>query len=91
MITLRDVTLTVTNEVGLHARPAALFVKAASRYPDTRVEIIKDGTAQNAKSILGVLTLQVTQGTTILVRADGPHAEDVLSALQSLVARDFGG
>ncbi|HYM49564.1 MAG TPA: HPr family phosphocarrier protein [Candidatus Limnocylindrales bacterium] len=86
---MADITLTITNEVGLHARPAALFVRAASRYPDTRVEIIKNGRAQNAKSILGVLTLQVTRGTTIQVRADGPHADDVLKSLHDLVVSGF--
>lgn len=76
--------------MGLHARPAALFVQTANRYKDTRVELVKNGTVRDAKSILGVLTLGVTQGTTIVVRADGPHAADALTALQELAAHDFG-
>ena len=84
-----DINVTITNPVGLHARPATLFVQAASRYKDTRVEIVKDGIVRDAKSILGVLTLGVTQNTTIKVRADGPHADDVLAALRELVRHDF--
>jgi len=66
-----------------------LFVQTASRYKDTRVELVKNGTVRDAKSILGVLTLGVTQGTTIVVRTDGPHAAEVLTALQELAAHDF--
>jgi phosphocarrier protein HPr len=81
--------LTITNKVGLHARPAALFVQTAARFRDTRVEVLKDGMARDAKSILSVLTLGISQGTTITVRADGPQAEAALTALADLVNRDF--
>ena len=81
--------LTITNKVGLHARPAALFVQTAARFRDTRVEVLKDGLIRDAKSILSVLTLGVSQGTTITVRADGPQAEAALTALADLVNRDF--
>ncbi|HEY8737055.1 MAG TPA: HPr family phosphocarrier protein [Candidatus Dormibacteraeota bacterium] len=81
--------LTITNKVGLHARPAALFVQTAARFKDTRIDVVKDGTVRNAKSILNVLGLGVSQGTTIVVRAEGPEAEAALAALSDLVARDF--
>jgi len=81
--------LTITNKVGLHARPAALFVQTAARFKDTRVEVLKDGVPRDAKSILNVLALGVTQGTTIVVRAEGPHAGDAIAALSDLVDRDF--
>ncbi len=81
--------LTITNKVGLHARPAALFVQTAARFKDTRVEVLKDGVPRDAKSILSVLSLGVTQGTTIVVRAEGPHAGDAIAALSDLVDRDF--
>ena len=51
---------------------------------------MKDGTVRDAKSMLGVLTLGVSQGTTIMVRADGPHADEAIAALSDLVDRDFG-
>lgn len=81
--------LTIMNKVGLHARPAALFVQTAARFKDTRVEVLKDGAARDAKSILSVLTLGVSQGTTITVRAEGPQAEAAIDALTELVGRDF--
>ena len=82
--------LTITNKVGLHARPAALFVQTAARFKDTRIEVLKkDGVPKDAKSILNVLSLGVTQGTTIVVRAEGPHAVDAIAALSDLVDRDF--
>lgn len=81
--------MTITNKVGLHARPAALFVQTAARFKDTRIDVVKDGTVRNAKSILNVLGLGVSQGTTIIVRAEGPDAEAALAALSDLVARDF--
>jgi phosphocarrier protein len=82
--------LTIMNKVGLHARPAALFVQTAARFKDTKVEVLKDGVSRDAKSILNVLALGVTQGTTIVVRAEGPHADDAIAALSDLVDRDFG-
>ena len=81
--------LTIMNKVGLHARPAALFVQTAARFKDTRVEVVKNGAARDAKSILSVLTLGVSQGTTITVRAEGPQAEAAITALTELVDRDF--
>jgi len=82
--------LTITNKVGLHARPAALFVQTAARFKDTKIEVVKDGTVRDAKSMLGVLTLGVSQGTTIMVRAEGPQADEAIAALSDLVDRDFG-
>lgn len=87
---LAERQLTITNKVGLHARPAALFVQTAARFKDTRVQVVKNGDARDAKSILSVLTLGVSQGTTITVRADGPQAEAAIAALSDLVDRDFG-
>src|SRR3989440_12534912 len=81
--------LTITNKVGLHARPAALFVQTAARFKDTRVEVVKDGAVRDAKSILSVLTLGVSQGTTITVRAEGPQAEAALAVLTDVVDRAF--
>ena len=80
----------IINRLGLHARPAALFVQTAARFKDTKIEVVKDGTVRDAKSMLGVLTLGVSQGTTILIRADGPQADEAIAALSDLVDRDFG-
>jgi phosphocarrier protein HPr len=86
-----EVSLTITNEVGLHARPAALFVQTAARFKDTKIQVVKEGQTRDAKSILGVLTLKVSKGTTIVVRAEGAQADEALAALEDLVTHDFNG
>jgi phosphocarrier protein HPr len=81
-------TVVVGNPQGLHARPADLFVKLASRYQSTIV-VIKDGERVDGKSILAILTLAAVQGTQLRIEANGPDAEDALTALAELVLRDF--
>lgn len=74
----RNVTL--TNEVGLHARPAALFVKAAGQF-DAGVTITKGESSANGKSLLSLLKLDVRQGDAITIATDGEDAHDALDAL----------
>lgn len=83
-----EITLTVTHEVGLHARPAALFVKKAGQF-GADVRVSHDESEVNAKSILQVLTLGVEQGAVITVRAEGEDASEALEALRTLVESDF--
>ena len=86
------VEIAVQHSVGLHARPASLFVKSAARFPcgvSVR-NVTAQGKAVNAKSILSVLTLGVQKGHTIEIVADGPQAEDALTCLQELVSSNFG-
>jgi phosphocarrier protein HPr len=86
-----EVVLRLTNTVGLHARPAALFVQTAARFNETNIRIVKGDQVRDAKSILQVLTLGVGPGTSITIQADGPEAEEALAALADLVERDFEG
>ena len=82
----------VQHKVGLHARPASLFVKSAAKFP-CRINVrnaTTDGAFVNAKSILSVLTLGVRQGHTIEIEADGPQADEALGSLQTLVLDNFG-
>ncbi len=84
-------TVTVASRSGLHARPAALFVKAATAQP-VRVRLrVGDGPAADARSILAVLALRVEHGTTVtLIAEDGAGAaEQTLDALAALLARDL--
>jgi phosphotransferase system HPr (HPr) family protein len=87
-----SITLTVANAVGLHARPAALFVKTAKEFPCTIT--LQNLTSQkpraNAKSPLSVLTQAVNQGNQILIEAEGESAEAALAALQKLIESNFG-
>lgn len=83
------IALTINNRNGLHARPAAMFVKTASRYrSDVWVE--KDGEKVNGKSIMGLMMLAAGKGSVLEVEADGEDAETVLADLKKLVETAFG-
>jgi phosphocarrier protein len=81
--------LTIVNRKGLHARATAKFVQCCDRY-DAVVTVTKDGETVGGSSIMGILTLGAAKGSTILVTAAGPQAEEVLSALAALVEDKFG-
>jgi catabolite repression HPr-like protein len=83
-----QITLKIRNKVGLHARPAALFVQEVNKY-HSEIQVKKDDQIVNAKSILSILTLGVNQGTTITVLAEGDDAEDALKAIQALSDANF--
>ena len=79
----------VNNPQGLHARPADLFVKTASRFA-SRVNVNKiDGEVVDGKSILSILTLAAVQGTELVIQADGLDAEAAADALVVLFEDDF--
>lgn len=84
-----EVTLIIKNKVGLHARPASLFVREASRF-HSNITVFYGENQANAKSILSVLTLGVNQGAQITIRAEGEDAEAALQALAALNASNFG-
>jgi phosphotransferase system HPr (HPr) family protein len=86
---MNSVQITIAHEVGLHARPAALFVQTAQKY-EAAITIDANEKTANAKSMLGILMLGVTQGTEIVVSADGPDEEEAISALKSLIENNFG-
>lgn len=79
----------ITNRLGLHARPAAEFVKLASRFNST-VFVEKDGLEVNGKSIMGVMMLAAEQGSQLTVRTVGDDAEAALAALVDLILKGFG-
>ena len=79
----------IVNKHGLHARPAAEIVKAASRFKSD-ITISRDDLEVNGKSIMGVMMLAAEYGASIILRATGPDADDALEALASLVASRFG-
>ena len=81
--------LLICNELGLHARAATKFVQIAGKFPcDVTVE--KDGHEVNGKSIMGVLMLVASKGSTIVVRGKGAQAADAVAALAKLVEDRFG-
>lgn len=79
---------TVANRLGLHARPAAVFVKLATSF-ESEVWVEKDGLEVNAKSIMGVMMLAAESGARLAIRALGSDAVDAVAALTDLVGRGF--
>ncbi|MBI1967486.1 MAG: HPr family phosphocarrier protein [Gemmatimonadetes bacterium] len=78
----------IVNPLGLHARPAAAFVKVASRFTSS-VEVGKDDLKVNGKSIMGVMMLAAEQGSSLYLRTEGDDAEAAMDALCALVADGF--
>jgi len=80
--------LVIANKLGMHARPAALFVKTAHRFT-SQVLVEKDGEVVNGKSIMGLMMLAAGPGSKITVAAEGEDASKAVSELESLLKRKF--
>jgi phosphocarrier protein len=87
---LVEAQLVIRNQLGLHARACALFVKTAARFK-SHVFVNRDDLEVNGKSIMGVMMLAAEEGATIKVRAEGEDERETLTALEELVAGKFGG
>jgi phosphocarrier protein len=87
-VTAVERVVAIVNPLGLHARPAAEFVKLAARFA-SEIQVEKDGMTVNGKSIMGVMTLAAECGSTLRIRAEGPDAEAAADALADLVSRGF--
>lgn len=81
--------LVIENRNGLHARPAALFVKTASRFR-AEVWVEKDEERVNGKSIMGLMMLAAGKGSVLKVTAEGEDAESVITELEALIRTRFG-
>lgn len=81
--------LEIVNEKGLHARASAKFVEVVEQF-DAEVEVMKDGMSVPGDSIMGLLMLAASRGTSIMVRVSGAQEDAVMSALAALVADRFG-
>ncbi len=79
----------IVNEKGLHARASAKFVEVVEAH-DAKAEVSKDGMTVSGDSIMGLLMLAASRGTTIEVETSGAEAETLADALQALVAGKFG-
>jgi phosphocarrier protein len=78
----------IVNRLGLHARPAAEFVKLAGRFR-SEIRVEKEGLEVDGKSIMGVLMLAAEHGSQLIIRAEGSDAEDAMAALVELVDGGF--
>lgn len=83
-----DKTVTIRNKLGLHARAAVKFVNLSNRFGSS-IKIVKDGDEIDGKSILGILTLAATQGTSIRLLVSGKDEEAAMAALVELIGNRF--
>jgi len=82
-------SVTVVNQLGMHARAAAKFVHLATRY-EARVKVARDRREMDGKSIMGILLLAAARGSTITISAEGADERDAVAALVALVESGFG-
>ncbi|MDR7123453.1 HPr family phosphocarrier protein [Pseudotabrizicola sp. 4114] len=86
---MADKTLSIINEKGLHARASAKFVEVVEAF-DAQAQVTKDGMTVSGDSIMGLLMLAASRGTSIEVRTTGAEADLLAEALCALVANRFG-
>ncbi len=86
---MAEMAVTITNRNGLHARPAAEIVRAASKFKSD-ISIVRDGLEVNGKSIMGVMMLAAECGSTLLLRASGPDEEQALREIATIIESRFG-
>ena len=82
-------TVTILNEQGLHARPASMFVKAASKFKST-VSIVHGTGVANAKSIINIMSLGLKKDEEIKIITEGTDEKEAMEALVNLVKNKFG-
>jgi phosphocarrier protein len=80
--------LTILNKLGIHARPAALFVKTANRFA-CEIFVEKDGEKINGKSIMGLMMLAAGPGSKLIIHAEGDDATQAIAEIEALVKRKF--
>ena len=85
----RQATLLIQNRMGLHARPAALFVQVANHFK-SEIEVRKGRSKVDGKSIMGIMTLAAGRGSQITIRATGVDALKAIASLAKLVRSNFG-
>ena len=88
-INIMEKTLKIENKTGLHARPASMFVQEANKF-QSKIKISAKGKTVDAKSILMIMSLGLTQGTELTISAEGPDEADALAALSKLIEDKFG-
>ena len=87
---MSEIQLLIKNQLGLHARACALFVKTSSKFK-AEITVARDDLVVNGKSIMGVMMLAAEEGATIVVKAEGPDEGAAVDALKELVDGKFGG
>lgn len=84
-------TVMIVNELGLHARPAAMLVKTANQFKsEIFITKMSDGETVNGKSIMGVMMLAASKGTKLILHAEGEDCEQAVDALDKVISNKFG-
>ena len=78
---MKQFTYTITDPLGIHARPAGLLAKAAKTYADTTVTVTKDDKTVKASQLMKLMSLTVKQGNIVTVTADGPQEDEAIAAM----------
>ncbi|MFR7349942.1 HPr family phosphocarrier protein [Peptoniphilus sp.] len=81
-------TLVLTNEEGLHARAAALFVRTANRF-QSEITLSLEGEEVNGKSIIGIMSLGAFEGEEITIKTEGSDEEEAMESLENLISSKF--
>jgi phosphocarrier protein HPr len=87
-VAVMEKIMTIRNRMGLHARPAAMFVQEAGRFK-SQIFVVKDGLQVNGKSVMGLMLLAAESGSKLTIRADGPDEAAAIAALEKLFERKF--
>ncbi|MBN1577595.1 MAG: HPr family phosphocarrier protein [Chitinispirillaceae bacterium] len=80
--------VTVANELGIHARPSSMIVQTAQKFK-SNIVVVKNGAVADAKSIMSVMMLAATRGSTVTIRASGVDETDAVEAIAGLFERNF--
>jgi phosphocarrier protein len=86
---IKEKTVEIINELGLHARAAATLVKVAAKF-QSEITIEKDGIEANGKSIMGIMMLAAPKGSIITIKASGDDADAAVKAIVDLINNKFG-
>ena len=81
---MKSMNYTITDELGIHARPAGLFVKLAGGF-QSDITVVKDGKEANAKRIMALMGLSATKGTEITVKVEGPDEDEAVKAVEDFL------
>jgi phosphocarrier protein HPr len=87
-VAVMEKVMTIRNRMGLHARPAAMFVQEAGRFK-SQIFVVKDGLQVNGKSVMGLMLLAAESGSKLTIKADGPDEAAAIAALEKLFERKF--
>ena len=86
---MKQFTYTITDPLGIHARPAGLLAKAAKAYADTAITITKDDKTVKASQLMKLMSLTVKQGNTVTVAAEGPQEDEAIAAMQKFLEENL--